>query len=236
MGTVAGTMGTVVGTRLLGVLAMLVLLVGASVADGASPAVAQTDPVSVLEEATVAVNSGDLDGFMSFWADDGVFRNDPCFAVFGPGGCVGKAQIRAVSALFIEDAFNWTWTQEFVVSGNTVSSSAELRVGALAALDIERVVFSATAWDVVDGKFTLVEFETDLTDPDSVSWQNAVFASVGGMQMPNTGTGGLAATNGGGGLSTLPWQLALGAAVLTLLLSARVLAARRSAAWSSRRS
>jgi hypothetical protein len=190
---------------------------------GASP---PDDALSVMEQGLVVVNAGDVDGWMAFWSDDGVFENDPCYAVFGPAGCVGLDAIGAVSAMFIEDSLVWTWTQALQVSGNTVSGPAEFRVGAFAALGIERVLVDAT-WDVVGGKITRAHFDVVMSDPDSVKWRNAVYASVG-VQPPSTGNAGLAASEGGSG-SLLWLVLAVGAAV-TLTLSGRLLVGRHARA------
>jgi hypothetical protein len=184
------------------------------------------DPFSVIDAATFTVNAGDTDGFVAFWSDDGVFEMDACYAVFGPAGCVGLDAIGAVSAMFIEDSLVWTWTQALQVSGNTVSGPAEFRVGAFAALGIERVLVDAT-WDVVGGKITRAHFDVVMSDPDSVKWRNAVYASVG-VQPPSTGNAGLAASEGGSG-SLLWLVLAVGAAV-TLTLSGRLLVGRHARA------
>ncbi len=218
-------MESVGSTRRLGMTVVEVLLIGICFAAGSRPAAAADDPLSVMEEAVAIVNTGDVDAFRDMWTDDGVFMDDPCFALYGPAGCVGKTQVQSVMDVFIPDDFHWETV--LTVSGNTVRGRAEGSWGALGAMNIERVLFDAW-WDVVDGKIAVGHFDTDLSDPDSAKWPSALFASVA-PSAPATGGAGLVATNrqDGGGLA---WPVVAGAALIVPVLGAWRLAGRQSAA------
>jgi len=117
----------------------------------------------------------------------------------------------------------WTWTQELQVADSTVTGSSEASWGALAALDIERVLFD-TESEVTNGEITHIRFDIDFSDPDSVKWRDALYASVA-PPAGSTGSAGLASSDHS--LPTWPWQMFAGGAVLALVLSARLLTARQ---------
>jgi hypothetical protein len=182
--------------------------------------VGKTAALSVIERTIAAVNAPDIDGLMDLFTDDAVWEGDACFGLVGPDGCVGTVQIRAVMEAFVLDDFSWASTLES--AGSSVSGKAEGSWGALREAGFQRVLF-ITTWEVINGKISYSRMETDISDPDSLAFQTAFFASLAPAPAPS-GNAGLATTDRG--MSVWPWRIVIGAAVFALLLSARWLPAR----------
>lgn len=167
-----------IGKSLLIVAAVLVASLAVSCGDdeenGAEPtATTKEAPTSaeairlakVYEQGLDALNRGDVDGVMAGYADDAVFAIIEC--VGGP--CVGREAIRNVFEFYVAEHLNIT-TRDLEVSGNTLTTTFEIRSDGVRAAGLERILGGFKV-EVRDGRISEIRgLPPDFGDPDTAAW------------------------------------------------------------------
>lgn len=130
------------------------------------------DPADVMQQNVDALNRGDLDGLMETYADDAVIRGlfecvtpGPAEGVLGlVGDCVGREAIRNAFDYHInQNNLNITVT-DTEVSGDTVTTTFEIRSEQVTSAGLERLVASQ-AIQVLAGKIVVQEAGPPVADP-----------------------------------------------------------------------
>ncbi len=142
--------------------AMIIVLVGLAVVllnqGDDAPVAGQTSPEEVLADYVAAINSGDVDGAMEFYAEDAVVENVPWFD--DDGIATGTAEIRALEeqSFAFQGSGDGVELIDMAVSGNTVTFSTRFfRRGAEADSSVIQGCSGSKDNQVTveDGKITL---------------------------------------------------------------------------------
>jgi len=152
---------------------LITLLASALTLAAAPVALAQSDPEALVKKYFEALNRGDAAGALAMFADDAVFD--------APGGlcpaapCVGKATIQKELESRVADKFHFTILKNYV-SGNVVTSRAEVRNDMVKQAGLERVI----GWviTVMEGEKIAyvrggIPDRSDLQTARYIEWQRA---------------------------------------------------------------
>src|SRR5262249_37601163 len=116
---------------------VLVIMLASTLTLAASTvALAQSDPVALLEKHDDAINRGDVAGALALYADDAVIDGG---GLCQAAPCVGKAAIQKELERRVASHPSRTFLQQYV-SGNVVTSRAEVRNDMVKQAGLERVI------------------------------------------------------------------------------------------------
>ena len=162
--------------------AMIIVLVGLAVVllnqGDDTPVAGQTSPEEVLADYTAAINSGDIDGAMEFYAEDAVVENHP---LDDDGVATGTAEIRALEEQVpaIQGSGDGIELIDQAVSGNTVTFNEMFFWRRTAGADSGVIPACESSTDnqvtVEDGKITLYVWGPD-SEILCLDWLDSVFA------------------------------------------------------------
>ena len=128
-------------------------------------AVAQDDPVAIIQKTFDARARGDLKAALAFWADDAVLD--------GPGRCskspcVGKAAIRKQFEIAAKHGAKATLLATYP-SGNVVTTRYEVRHNAARKAGVERLI-GWSIYEVKGGKIVSQRNLRERTDPQTARY------------------------------------------------------------------
>ena len=159
------------------ILSALIALVATLVSAGTLQVHAQAnDPASVISAAQAQVNAGNIDGLMSFFAEDATVTNDG--TVYS-----GKAKVREFMQSALDDHIQATTVGAYHVAGNKVTWRERITADSLRQIGVASI-YTNNAAVVENGLITSIVFTTD---PESIAEiERAMAAAPSGM--PSTGS------------------------------------------------
>ncbi len=131
-------------------------------------AVAQDDPVQVIQKFYDARNRGDIDAALAFWADDAVQDGAGCWPP-----CVGKAAIRKRLDRHVNEIKLTRTIIASYPSGNIVTQRLETRHKFSRDAKLDRII-CWSIWEVKAGKLVYLRHVHDRTDPQTarfIKWR-----------------------------------------------------------------
>ncbi len=193
-----------------GAIAVLVLLAGAWGLQGTpGPASAQVDLLDLSQRELDALNAGDVEGVLGFYAEDAMLQGSPgCLTP-----CVGTEAIRMELESIVADNLRVALISA-TVSDSTVTRKTEATSDSIRAAGVERIVVSETL-EFRGGKISFVTAKVDLADEETRRFLDFLAKSAQPAEAPATGIGSL--RNDGGGRSSTWWYALVAGGVLLVL-------------------
>ena len=128
-------------------------------------ALAQDNPMAIVEKYRNALNRGDVDAILAFFADDAVVEAGP---VCNRTPCVGKAAIRKRIERMVKRKAKDTIIAIYP-SGNVVTSRVEHRMSHLPQSGVERIV-KWSIHEIKGGKIVSLRNFWERSDPQTAGW------------------------------------------------------------------
>ncbi len=144
---------------------ILTVLLVSILAVSPTMALAQDDPVTIIQKNYDARARGDLKAALAFWADDGVLDGP---GICSKSPCVGKAAIRKHFETMVKHGAKTTLVATYP-SGNVVTTRYEVRHPHSREAGVERLI-SWSIFEVKGGKIVSQRTLRERTDPQTARY------------------------------------------------------------------
>ncbi len=132
-------------------------------------ALAQGDPVAIVEKYRNALNRGDVDAVLAFFADDAIVEASPLCT---PTPCVGKTAIRKRFKRMVKSKHKSHITGKYP-SGNVVTIKVEHSSKRMRKAGMERIIIWAI-YEIKGNKIVSYRSLHERSDPQTDGWRKSV--------------------------------------------------------------